>query len=83
MDEGCRDLDLSTQGPAASLSESLLGRARHSVRAGPGHKVKRVGNRGGQRTARPTRRIPNVNFNGYTRLGFKLNTNAEAGRCGK
>ena len=42
MDEGCLDLELSTQGPAATLSESLLGRARHSVRAAPGDKVTRV-----------------------------------------
>ena len=70
MDEGCRNLDLSTQGSATSLAKSLLGRARHSVRAVPGHQVTRVGNRGGQRTGRPTRQFPNVNFNGYTRFGI-------------
>jgi len=56
MDEGCMDLDLPNQGTAAALYELRLGRARHSVRAVPGHKMTRVGNRGVQRTARPTRR---------------------------
>jgi hypothetical protein len=56
MDEGCLDLDLPTQGPAAALAESLLGRARHSVRAVVVNQPAWIGNRGGQRAARPTRR---------------------------
>ena len=60
MDEGCMDLDLLTQGPAAALYESRSGRARHSVRAGVVNQDARVGSRGGQRTARPTRRCPKV-----------------------
>ena len=54
MDEGCLDLDGSTQGSAAALADSRLGRARHSVRAAPGPKVTWVGSSGGQGTARPT-----------------------------
>ena len=65
MNEGCMDLDLPTQGSAAALAGSRLGRARHSVRAAPGYKKTRVGNRGGQGTARPNCRCPKVNFNCY------------------
>ena len=72
MDEGCLDPDGSTQGPAATLAESLLGRARHSVRAGVVNQDAWVGNRGGQGTARPTRRGAKIQLNCHRRLKVAL-----------
>jgi uridylate kinase len=66
------DLDLSTQGPAAAHAGWRLGRARYSVRAAPGHQVTQVGNRGGQRTARPPRRCPPVQLNCHGHRRFHL-----------
>ena len=75
MDEEYPNPDGPTQGPTAAHAGSLLGRARHSVRAAPGHQVTWVGNRGVQGTARPTDRCFKVKFNGQIlEFGFAPNS---------
>ena len=59
---------------------SRLGRARHSVRAVPGHQVTRVGNRGGQRTARPTCGCAKVQFNLNSEIEVRVRVVGSA-RC--
>ena len=48
-----------------------IGRARHSVRAVVVKQPAWIGNGGGQRTARPTRRCHKVKFNSHS-VGFVL-----------
>ncbi len=55
-----------TEMSLAVLSNFGIGRTRHSVCAVAVNPHAWIGNGGGQRTARPTRRYPKVNFNGYT-----------------
>ena len=69
MDEECLNLDLPNQGSATALAGSRLGRARHSVRAGVVNQDAWVGNHGGQKTARPTRRGAKVKPERRNRTG--------------
>ena len=62
-----------TEMSLAVLSNFGIGGARHSVRAVAVNPHAWIGNGGGQRTVRPTRRCPKVNFNFYiSEFGFKI-----------